>query len=118
MEPVWDGFDEPFHLAYALFVTDHGRPPGLHEPSFPADMVRAIPALPTFLGQRGAARRWREAPSFETWRAMPPGERARRRALASRFSSRPYDGENYERQQGPLFYYVAAPLAWLFRGAS
>jgi hypothetical protein len=118
MAPLWDGFDEAFHLAYVLFVAEEGRPPGLHEPSFPADMVRAIPALPTFLGGRGGAPRWRDAPSFEAWRAMSPDERLRRRALASRFAYRPYDGENYERQQGPLFYVLSAPFARLLRGAS
>ncbi|HKC25343.1 MAG TPA: hypothetical protein VKF32_11410 [Thermoanaerobaculia bacterium] len=120
MAPIWDGFDEPFHVAYVLFVADHGRPPGWTEPSFPEAILAAVPALPTFVKERRPALpRWSEAPGFQEWRAMEPEERARRRASASGPAAwRPYGGANYERQQAPLFYLLSAPGALLFRRAS
>src|SRR5439155_12168930 len=63
--------------------------------------------------------RWSEAPGFREWRAMDRDTRARRRAGASGpVVSRPYGGANYERQQAPLFYFLSAPVALLFRRAS
>ncbi len=113
--PAWDGFDEPFHVAYVEFVADHGRPPGFAEPSFPADYYEALPLLPSAIGH-GAV-------DFREWRALGPDERAARRARAAAIGAgrirgeRPYRHANYERQQPPLFYYVAAPFARLLRGA-
>ncbi len=113
--PIWEGFDEPFHLAYVTFVAQHGRPPGYEEPSFPIQFYRLMPLLPS--------RFVPGAPSFEAWRRWTPQERATRRALAGQTDSglparQPYAHENYERQQPPLFYYAAAPVAWLLRDAS
>ena len=50
-------------------------------------------------------------------------ERASRRALAARSATGVappprYVSRNYERQQPPLFYYAAAPVAWLLRNTS
>lgn len=114
--PMWDGFDEPFHLALVEFVADHGRPPGFTEPSFPAIYVTANRQLPSMVGYG--------APTFDEWRAMHEDERTRRRATAvaqtrNRHEAGPtYAGPNYERQQGPLFYYLAAPLFALVRSWS
>lgn len=106
--PMWDGFDEPFHLAYAVFVADHGRPPGFQEASFPRILLDANQHLPSFLGYG--------APSFAEWRAISSEaqslarEAVRRQTAGRVVGSRDYLGPNYERQQGPLFYYLAAPL--------
>jgi hypothetical protein len=113
--PMWDGFDEPFHVAYVDFVARHGRPPGFLEKSFPAYYYRALWALPSFIGHG--------APGFPAWRDLTAAERAARRDSAA-ILARPGPGgpvyvhNNYERQQPPLFYYVAAPVAWLFRNAT
>ena len=107
VSPIWDGFDEPFHHAYIAFVAEHGRPPGFKEPSFPQLYVDANRLLPSMVGHG--------APTFTEWAAMPPAERdAKRTALqamtASQGSGGRYAGENYERQHGPVFYMLAAPL--------
>ncbi len=106
MEPMWEGFDEPYHLAYVVFVAQNGRPPGYTEPSFPADFGEALEDLPSHLGR---------APDFRRWRQLPPQDRTLRRQHAGgiRPGARPprYLFRNYERQQPPLFYFVAAPAA-------
>lgn len=104
--PMWDGFDEPGHLAYVAFVADHGRPPNFVEKSFPTTYVEANKHLPSTVGVG--------APTFKEWRAMTPEQRAEHRALAAKITtetaaSDSYISGNYERQQGPLFYYLAAP---------
>ena len=109
--PMWAGFDEPGHLAYVDFVAENGRPPGFTEPSIPESYYAALPLAPSHVGLG--------APDFPAWRALSEPERARRvarRAEATTLASAPgYRGANYERQQGPLFYWVAAPVARAFR---
>ncbi len=105
LAPMWDGYDEPGHLAYILFIDDHGRPPGYAEPSFPKFFIDANRYLPSVVHAG--------APTFEEWRRMPPADRERSRATAAQLARNPsryliYASGNYERQQGPLFYYVAA----------
>lgn len=109
--PVWEGFDEPFHVAYAAFFAEHGRPPGFAEPSFPSFYYRVLPLLPSRVGNG--------APGYSEWRRLAPAERARRRAAVE--TARPdaserrsYAHANYERQQPPLFYALASPIAGLF----
>lgn len=113
--PIWEGFDEPFHVAYVTFVAQNGRPPGYEEPSFPARYHRVLRTLPSWLGNG--------IPSFRQWQQLKPEERAARRALAGSPASgvgspQRYEHENYERQQPPLFYYLAAPVAWILRDGS
>ncbi len=105
MAPMWDNFDEPGHLAYILFIDDHLRPPGYEEPSFPKYFVDANAHLPSTVGHG--------APAFAQWRAMSASDRDRERALADQLAGNPrrytdYVSPNYERQQGPLFYWIAA----------
>ena len=113
LEPMWDGFDEPFHLAYAEFVAVHHRPPHFGEPALPDYYLRTNKYLPSTVGYG--------APSFGVWREYSDAQRRRLRGAAAAShvfgSQRPtYVGENYERQQGPAFYYLAAPFLLLFRG--
>jgi hypothetical protein len=116
MAPMWDGFDEPFHLAYVEFVAAHGRPPGFHEPSLPAHYLTLNRNLPSMVGYG--------APSFVEWKAMGEDERLVHRRAAGAWKpagadgTASYAGENYERQQGPLFYFLAAPVSLLFREVS
>ena len=97
--PIWDGFDEPFHAAYAAFVAATGRLPAFSEPSFPSAYYAALPLLPSVVGSG--------APDFRAWRRMPPEERTARREGAATVIAGPvpatYAHANYERQQPPLF---------------
>ena len=110
--PMWDGFDEPGHLAYILFIDDHGRPPGFNEPSFAQFFIDANRHLPSTVGVG--------APTFVQWRNMSPAERERHRAAADQLARDPnryriYASGNYERQQGPVFYYLAAIPGFFLR---
>src|SRR5579884_924920 len=112
LAPMWEGFDEPGHLAYILFIDDHGRPPGFNEPSFPKFFVDANALLPSVVGHG--------APTFVQWRAMTAPQRDASRARADQLAKnrdryRVYVSSNYERQQGPLFYYIAAIPAFFLR---
>lgn len=107
LAPMWDGFDEPFHAAYIGFVAEHGRPPGYKEPSFPKLYLDANRLLPSMVGHG--------APTFAEWRRFDAATRAHDRAAAAQLTrgrglGGEFVGENYERQHGPLFYYLAAPL--------
>jgi hypothetical protein len=71
--PLWlrcGGFDEPGHLAYILFIDDHGRVPGFTEPSFPRFFLTVNRNLPSTVGVG--------APSFAQWHAMSQQDRASR----------------------------------------
>jgi hypothetical protein len=110
--PMWDGFDEPGHLAYILFIDDHGRPPGFDEPSFAQFFLDANRHLPSTVGLG--------APTFVEWRKMPAAERERNRAILDQLARDPnryrvYMSGNYERQQGPVFYYLAAIPGFILR---
>ncbi len=110
--PMWDGFDEPGHLAYILFIDDHGRPPGFNEPSFARFFVEANRYLPSTVGLG--------APTFAEWRRMPQAERERNRAIADQLAQDPnryrvYISGNYERQQGPVFYFLDAIPGFFLR---
>lgn len=114
MAPMWDGFDEPFHLALVDFIADHGRPPGFKELSFPHYIVDANRQLPSAVGFG--------APTFAQWRALSETDRAEHRAVIDRQTRtlpaserQRYMGANYERQQGPVFYYLAAPVSLVTR---
>ncbi|MGE5275420.1 MAG: glycosyltransferase family 39 protein [Acidobacteriota bacterium] len=113
--PIWEGFDEPFHVAYVTFVARNGRPPGYEERSYPVEYRRILRILPSWLGSG--------IPTFRQWQQLKPDERAARRSLAGRpgsaMGSPPqYESANYERQQPPLFYYLAAPFAWILSRSS
>ncbi|PYQ28095.1 MAG: hypothetical protein DMF56_16770 [Acidobacteria bacterium] len=117
LAPMWDGYDEPFHLAYVQFVADHGRPPGFTEPSFPKYILDTNRFLPSAVKYG--------APSFVEWRHLKKEDkRQRRHELHNATAKMPasvrmsYMSPNYERQQGPLYYFVVAPVAKLFHNAS
>lgn len=115
LAPMWDGFDEPFHVAYVGFVAEHGRPPGYKEPSFPKLYLDANALLPSMVGHG--------APTFTQWRAMDASTRAAKRASVAELTRArglggDFVGENYERQHGPLFYYLAAPVYLATKGCS
>ena len=112
--PMWDGFDEPGHLAYILYIDDHGRVPGYTELSFPTFFLAANPYLPSAVGVG--------APSFAQWHSMSQRDRDRFRSEADRLSRDPdryriYASSNYQRQQGPFFYYLAAKAGISMRPA-
>ena len=97
--PMWDGFDEPGHLAYILYIDDHGRVPGYTELSFPTFFLAANRYLPSAVGVG--------APSFAQWHSMSQRDRDRFRSEADRLSRDPdryriYASSNYQRQQGAL----------------
>lgn len=103
--PWGDPLDEPFHLAYAQFVAAHGRPPGERESSMPLESRRLTVTLPRSTSFGGPHLWW------SAYRAMPPESRweLRREAFEHRPGERfTYLGPNYETQQPPLFYLLAA----------
>src|SRR5579884_4077179 len=85
---------------------------GFNEPSFPKFFVDANALLPSVVGHG--------APTFVQWRAMTAPQRDASRARADQLAKnrdryRVYVSSNYERQQGPLFYYIAAIPAFFLR---
>ena len=105
--PFGDPLDEPFHYAYASFLASTGRPPQAQQPSISDEEVRASVVMP----QPGAF-----GPSTLTFRQfleMPAAEQARRREQAFAISPgarTAWRVPDYESQQPPLAYALAAPL--------
>lgn len=104
--PPYAGMDEVYHVARLAFVLQEGRDPNIRESSIPpylhASTLNAPGALPSFglLGER-----W---PAFLQERKDVLIDRELTAA-----DLRPYQQPNYEAQQAPLYYRVAAPLAHL-----
>ncbi|HKA35832.1 MAG TPA: glycosyltransferase family 39 protein [Thermoanaerobaculia bacterium] len=110
--PAGDPLDETFHFAYACFLAQTARVPGASEPSIPLEFGRATAALPA-TGLPGT-------PAWSDYARISPEERSALRAAAYEF--RPAErsaffAPNYETQQPPLFYGVAAPLLRLLPAA-
>ncbi|HKO56635.1 MAG TPA: hypothetical protein VJ276_12215 [Thermoanaerobaculia bacterium] len=101
--PPYAGLDEVYHVARLVFVLQEGRDPDIREDSIApyllASTLNAPGAIPTF---GLIAARWPELLR----------ERGGR-VLLDREPDRGYGGPNYEAQQAPLYYRVAAPLAHL-----
>ena len=91
--PPYAGLDEAWHVARVAFVAREGRQPNISERSIPPYIGRAI--------------RGEELPAFgETKIVRPIVDRP---FVASDLA--PYESANYEAQQPPLYYWLAAKLA-------
>jgi len=104
--PYAEPFDEPFHYAYAAFIAETGRIPGLKEPSISKEFARPAALLPwtAFGGDRI---------SFEEFASLSASERAARRAEAYRYrpeDRRSFVSANYQTQQAPLAYLMAGGI--------
>ena len=107
--PAGDPLDESYHFAYSGFLAQTGRVPGAGEKSIPLEVGRATAALPT-TGPPGAI-------SWSEYSRLP--EERRRELRRTAFEYRPGEREsffapNYETQQPPLFYGMAASLLEAF----
>lgn len=103
--PYGDPLDEPFHLAYADHVARTGRPPKAAELSVATRVLRPLLLLPRSDALPGEHPTWRQAAGWT--------ESERRERWLIAFGSQP-DGSdasvtpNYEAQQPPLAYFLAA----------
>jgi 4-amino-4-deoxy-L-arabinose transferase-like glycosyltransferase len=103
--PGGDPLDETFHFAYACFVAQTERVPDEGKPSIPAEFRRAVGVLPA--SYSGPRLSWRD------YSRLPEERRheLRREAYEYRAAERQFFlDSNYETQQPPLFYGIAAPL--------
>jgi hypothetical protein len=102
--PPYAGLDEVYHVARLVFVLQEGRDPDIREDSIApyllASTLNAPGAIPTF---GLIAARWPELLRERGGRVLLDREPGRE----------PYSGANYEAQQAPLYYRIAAPLAHL-----
>jgi 4-amino-4-deoxy-L-arabinose transferase-like glycosyltransferase len=121
MLPLWEGADEWGHFAVAQsaalrgeLLASRGRPiPRNIEASL------ALAPLPWELRKLDPP-----AVTHDVYWQLPPVERERRAAalrdIPSEWALEDGSGafSNYEAQQPPLYYWLAAPLIWLMRGRS
>src|ERR1051326_4107348 len=91
--PPYAGLDEAWHVARVAFVAREHRQPNISEPSIPPYIGRAI--------------RGEELPAFAETKVVRPI--VDRPFVAGDLA--PYESANYEAQQPPLYYAIAAPLA-------
>jgi 4-amino-4-deoxy-L-arabinose transferase-like glycosyltransferase len=107
--PAGDPLDETYHFAYASFMAQTGRVPRAGENSIPIEFGRATATLPA-TGPSGAI-------SWGDYSRLPEERRRELRAMA--YEYRPAEREtffapNYETQQPPLFYGLAASFLKAF----
>jgi len=99
--PPYAGLDEAWHVARVAFVAREHRQPDIVERSIPPYIARAI--------------RGEELPAFGEMRERWPSIVARGHVIAERpllaSDLAPYESPNYEAQQPPLYYAIAAELA-------
>ncbi len=103
--PIGDPLDELFHFGYAEFVAATGRIPREREPSMPAEGTRVTALLPRSTSFGGPRLSWKEYISMSR-------SRQRERRIAA-LTTRPderfrFVGSNYETQQPPAMYELAA----------
>jgi hypothetical protein len=116
--PIWEGFDEYAHMAFVEFVVAH------HDLPVPQTLVskeidqslKLVP-LPWLLRDWPAP----HVPHDQYWQ-LPPQERATREQellrLPPSLQSESGDSPLYEGQQGPLYYWLMAPLDWAVHNAT
>src|SRR5437763_13468287 len=99
--PTYAGLDEAWHVARVAFVAYEGRQPNVFERSIPPYIGRAI--------------RGEELPAFGEMRERWPEVVRRGRVSVDRpfvaSDLAPYESANYEAQQPPIYYAIAAHLA-------
>jgi hypothetical protein len=115
--PLWNGFDEPFHYSYIeTLVLSHTFPKLRHTPITTEikDSI-ALVEVSRFLQEMVPG-----SISVEQWSQLPRIEKQRRRSqltvLSPRLRSQPSDLLNYEAQQAPFAYMMAAPVDALLSG--
>jgi hypothetical protein len=111
--PGGDPLDETFHFAYACFFAETGHVPRAGSPSIPAEFLRVAATLPASTRYAGRRISWKE------FSALPEDRRSELRREAYEYrpeQRRLFLDPNYETQQPPLFYLLAAgPLRFLER---
>ena len=99
--PPYAGLDEAWHVARVAFVSREHRQPNIVERSIPPYIARSI--------------RGEELPAFGEMRKRWPEVVRRGHVVVERpFAAgdlAPYESANYEAQQPPLYYAIAAKLA-------
>jgi len=114
--PLWEGFDEPFHYAYAEFLSVHDRLPSAGGGQMALDVEESLRLAPA---SAPVKRNLPYVITYSEYFQLPESERAalRRQLMSlpaeSRRLFRPDGPPNYEAQQTPLAYALLAPLdAW------
>lgn len=96
--PPYAGLDEAWHVARVAFVAREHRQPDITERSIPPYIGRAI--------------RGEELPAFgEMWKRWPEVVRPIVDRPFTATDLGPYESANYEAQQPPLYYAIAAKVA-------
>lgn len=116
--PMWEGFDEYAHFAFIQFVaTHHELPSPATVDSQEVDRSLQLVPLPLLLRQSAGA-----GTSHDEYWQLPERERGLRTQamldLPVRSQTEPGTGVMYEAQQGPLYYWLMAPLHWAMRTQS
>ncbi|HEX3746469.1 MAG TPA: hypothetical protein VHW09_21175 [Bryobacteraceae bacterium] len=117
--PLWEGYDEWAHFAVVRQMVFGGHWLGARDAPVPRDVEASLELAPVPWELRSLA-----APAMTEdryWR-LPAEERARRgtalRTMPASWSSQDGSGAllAYEALQPPLYYWLMAPVLWIFRG--
>jgi hypothetical protein len=119
--PLWEGFDEWAHFAYAQQLASGGGLPVPGRTVVSREVAESLRLTPLPHGQDKLDTRRQ---SHDIYWKLPQAEREdlRRRLLAlpREWARQPAAGPplNYEAQQPPLYYLLMAPIQWAAGGAS
>jgi len=112
--PMWEGFDEPYQFAAVQYVALHGEMPT------PATPLSRQVAASLYLSPAPWMLRLHQLPkpvlTYEAYWALPAEQRSQLRSellsLPQSWASAASDPAiaNYEGQQAPLYYFIAAPV--------
>lgn len=113
LQPLWEGFDEPFHYAFVEHVATRGALPAFGSAHVALDVEESLRLAPASLPVRANLP---YVMTYSEYFALSDGERAARRGALWRIPAdwrrtvRPGANMNYEAQQAPLAYLALAPL--------
>jgi len=117
LQPLWEGFDEPFHYAFVEHVAAHGELPVFGSTHVASDIEQSLRLAP---GSAPVRANLPYVMTYSEYFALPDRERAARRdalwnmPAGEREIVRPGANMNYEAQQTPLAYLLLAPLDMLW----
>lgn len=113
LQPLWEGFDEPFHYAFVEHIATRGTLPVFGAAHVPLDVEESLRLAPASAPVR---ENLPYVTTFSEYFALPASERAVRRAALWRIPAewrgtvRAGANSNYEAQQAPLAYLALAPF--------
>jgi hypothetical protein len=117
LQPLWEGFDEPFHFGYVQYLSNGQGLPDPRKDHLSLEVGTSLLLAPA---SREVKHNLPQVTSFDSYFELPLaariGARGKLDAISVEQRSKPSQFTNYEAHHPPLAYLLLAPIERLFAG--